>query len=322
MARLLRSLLLLFAMAASLVSNARMSYHHYYDSTTQWREYEGGWNGLYGYSHHYTHYFDGDTTIGSKQYYKQQTLRLDSVFGMWPSTGTASFRSGYIREDSTHKVWYYDLSKSQEALLFDYGVAVKPGDTFQYYNCTVGHIDSVYLGSMPLKRVRPLINNDSLLWTRGWVEGIGWTGPVCGTGIEGNRFMVCHMRQGQTLGFSSKVSCNSFLEPVYSKPVIHDKSNRADKIEHYGNPTTSVTGENGSNRLHVYPNPATDALHVKGHSNKAGKIVITDIAGRNVMELAYKGGDLVIPVSGLAPGCYQIQLKGEENVSIGRFIKQ
>lgn len=67
--------------------------------------------------------------------------------------------------------------------------------------------------------------------------------------------------------------------------------------------------------LHIFPNPATDALNLHIPSNAAGATVrITDAAGRQVYVGEHVAGDVRIDVSALAPAMYLLHVSEEGQV--------
>lgn len=83
------------------------------------------------------------------------------------------------------------------------------------------------------------------------------------------------------------------------------------------------TTEGGNMALQFYPNPATDRIFVPLNATmgEAVSIRLIDLAGRTVMEKstkAYGKKELSIPVFGLSPGLYLIELKQGVHESSGK----
>ena len=78
-----------------------------------------------------------------------------------------------------------------------------------------------------------------------------------------------------------------------------------------------------SETLAVYPNPASDLLHIRAADARAG-IMITDAAGRAVpgIKRSYAGGEWTVDVSALPAGRYHVLLAGNSGTFIGGFLKQ
>lgn len=71
----------------------------------------------------------------------------------------------------------------------------------------------------------------------------------------------------------------------------------------------------------LYPNPATDVLHVVAPSEMTS-IVITSIEGRKVVEMNVIGNTVDIDVSSLLPGSYHCAIYTANGVSRNSFIKR
>lgn len=76
----------------------------------------------------------------------------------------------------------------------------------------------------------------------------------------------------------------------------------------------------------LYPNPATDLLHVQWSGPAPQTLELLDIAGRLVhgpVAVAQHGaGGFELPVGHLAPGSYGVRLGGLGGSNVARFIKQ
>lgn len=92
-----------------------------------------------------------------------------------------------------------------------------------------------------------------------------------------------------------------------------------------GNPT-SISDVNGSSiPVKLYPNPASSLLNVHvGAGNNISSVVVHDIAGREVMNVAQfkSNGDKNIDISALQPGMYLVQIETEKGRATGKFIKK
>jgi hypothetical protein len=178
-------LLLFLLVAGNITVHSQTQYHHYLDSTSEWHVFMVGGSPSESDITYLNIYLDGDTLIGSNWYYRQRYTRLDSVYTQSVNYGaTSSFDSWLIREDSTGKILHY--VGGTERLMNDWGHMPSLGDSFANSNCVVALVDSVYLGTMPLRRIRPLDDSGNALWTRGYVEGVGETFLPCAMGYEAN----------------------------------------------------------------------------------------------------------------------------------------
>jgi len=87
-------------------------------------------------------------------------------------------------------------------------------------------------------------------------------------------------------------------------------------------PTWSVSEtENAGITSDVYPNPATNTLHL--NIDEDATLSITDIQGRKLLQKNVSCGDNEIDISGLNSGMYIYQINGNDSENkIGKFIKK
>lgn len=307
-------LLGLFLNCLCQLTCAQTQYHYYYDSTSELHITDGqsgtvNWTSIYQ-----TVYFDGDSLIGNKWYYRQYTLQLTyTSCWMCPiDTDTVLSSPVFVREDSLHKIWYYYPIAAVEVLYDDFSSFLNIGDTFPHSQCPVAIIDSIYLGTLPLKRIRPFENSDSLQATRGIVEGIGSTSSLpCSGAIHGERIVVCYSKGGNTVYLSRTTPCGSFLKPVYT--------------HHYGDSgirPTHVPQLSSAIPLIISPNPAANEISVKWPESGEFRLEVTDVFGRKLLEAIYSNSQAIVDVSGLSAGRYFVHLTNGGVSRRSQFIKQ
>jgi hypothetical protein len=88
---------------------------------------------------------------------------------------------------------------------------------------------------------------------------------------------------------------------------------------------TSVPGTEEEQLLQVYPNPATDLIHVVFDQNGPTDINLIDMTGRVIHSTRYQGAgftDYSLDISSLNPGIYFVQVGTGMNSKVLRFIKE
>lgn len=272
---------------------AQEPYSNYLDATSEWREYGGGWNGVAGYTTHTTYYFDGTTVINGVGYW-QRYAKVRSTVGNWQG-GTTVTEEVYgpisVREDASGKFYLINPNTNEEQVFFDSQeiLSANVGDPFPYPGavCNVESIETVNVGSLSLKKVKGQNTWDY----SGTVEGIGVVSLACAWGIEGNGWLNCYTKGGNTVSFNSSISCDLFPVP-----------NRI----HLG------VGQQEMLSTRLFPNPAKDLVTIET-SVPNQHVVITDIYGRNVMQTNMAGEIQQVDVSALPSGVYVVTIAGKSS---------
>jgi hypothetical protein len=88
-----------------------------------------------------------------------------------------------------------------------------------------------------------------------------------------------------------------------------------------GSPVASGVAEQAAPALRAFPNPATDVLTVTG-VRATGTWALVDAEGRMQRQGGTMPGTLAIPLDGLAPGCYVLQLRDREGARSLRVARQ
>lgn len=190
-------------------------YSNYWDATSEWRYVAGGWDGFHGFTYYTTTYFDGYQVVNGISYWKEYT-RQTTVTGNWDgttSTETVFYDQPILtREDAAGNFYRVVPDTGQEVLSFSNQqiIDAQLGQTFpaQGASCNVESIETDYLGTRPLKRVKgPITGNNT-----GTLEGVGVIGNNCAMGIEFNGGINCYTKQNATLQFGT-IDCASTLFP-------------------------------------------------------------------------------------------------------------
>ncbi|HXU28107.1 MAG TPA: T9SS type A sorting domain-containing protein, partial [Bacteroidia bacterium] len=116
-------------------------------------------------------------------------------------------------------------------------------------------------------------------------------------------------------------SCNPTLR------LNGNNSTYAAKVKSHSNQnnnrTIGIKQIAGSNKVSIYPNPATNALHISFASavNKAS-VKIFSVIGTEVLSANATGSDLSVDISNLAAGTYMVQITTDNGVETKKIVKQ
>ena len=262
----------------------QVTYFNYLDSTVQWTTHYSYPDGDNHYSIDvYDNYIVyGDTLIGNKWYW--------NIYSISHSIYKGNTNYGYLhpsmalREDSTHRFYsvsYFNQTPKEEVWCdFNHHL----GDTLYYNGYTApfltDKIDTVYLGSRMLLEF-------SSIFPYAIVEGIG----VSYNGSY-NNYLKCFEKQNDIYSLSN--DCNFYSS--ISELSYHQ--------------TTYL----------IYPNPADNVLAVKLLNNICTRISITDISGKEILQINNYQTEQPIDISCLHDGIYFIRLIGSKETEVKKFI--
>ncbi len=294
--------LALFLFLATQTKAQTSVYHAFPDSNAYWNQSEQ-WDAGDGCTGNVVRsiFIKGDTTIGSYLYHK--LFQTGDSFPFPSSCGSAEpyFINQYIgamRQDTAQREVFIYIDSS-ETLLYDFNLAV--GDTMpgndNEPSSVVGAVDSVLMGGNYRKRFW-LIGASGQL-----IEGMGST-----YGFMAPFYLLydfafqlnCFSQNGQTLWPDSSSSCD---------------------IE------TGVNEIRQEHFISLYPNPATNQLtiHTSFPADEKVMVSVMNVMGQEASPqapLLNERGDVVIDVSGLAAGMYFVEVVGEKERWVGKFVKQ
>jgi hypothetical protein len=80
-----------------------------------------------------------------------------------------------------------------------------------------------------------------------------------------------------------------------------------------------------ANLLSLYPVPAHDQLTIQLTEFFEGSLLITNMIGRVMYESTLRqesGGSIKLDIKNWSPGAYIVQLRGNENIEVKKFIKE
>jgi hypothetical protein len=104
------------------------------------------------------------------------------------------------------------------------------------------------------------------------------------------------------------------VSPTSTSAVSGDMPDKADQ------PSSNGASLDEDNAVVIYPNPATDVLHLDYTAGSFGEGEIIDQMGRVVARIAVDA--TTVDVSSLADGIYLLRLFSGDHVVIRRFVKE
>lgn len=244
----------------------------------------------------YTSYtgFSGDVEIGPYHYMEVSDLHA----------------SGYIREDSTNKVFFIDNEYPTEMgrLLYDFGAKV--GDTVEIFPpgsgsgwsliSVVDNVDSVWVCDRFKKRI---------FWADDiWVEGIG--SIVNGVMMPGVKYV------GVGNSFYCYIENDTIKNPESDCVPCPDTCCYVDYVK---------VDETEPDRIDVtiFPNPvcSVSILTIDGAAGKVYAIEIYAVTGEKVRTDEVRDGQMLISRAGYRPGLYLFRLfNGGMKITCGKFM--
>ncbi len=298
----MKNLYILTLLFISTFGFSQMPYSNYWDATSEWRYISGGWSGFYGYTAYTTTYFDGYEVVNGISYWKEYTHRTEVRTYMNGTTSTETILyPEYIltREDAAGNFYRRRIDWNYEVLNFSNQpiIDAQIGQTYptQGAACNVESIETNYLGSRPLKRIKgPITGNNA-----GTLEGVGPVGNNCAMGIEYNGGINCYKKQNDVLQFGT-IDCASPLFP----PAIRTSLNT-------GNHTTTKL-------FWIYPNPTNGIFKINMPSSiENARFEIFNITGSKVQEgvIATQG---MVDITSFANGIYMLKISAN---GVSEYLK-
>lgn len=283
---------------------AQVTYFNYLDHTSQWNY--TVFTELYNFPcgadeitySSITHYMDGDTLIGNNWYYKLYRAKTDSIMcgGYTSVTSDIYFERG-IREDSQNRI--YGNQGGGDLLIWDFNISI--GDTINS-TCPVINIDTVWLGSRPLRRFHCdcSINNKIIEGIGGGSRGLLNT-SLCSRLIHEYVEFTCYSKQTDLIQFGSTFQCGV-------TPYINIKKIGSAKFDD----------------IKVYPNPVNSNLTISvslSMLNRNGNLRIVNTLGKVILNKKIDNLLNDIDVSSYPKGVYYIQIISKEGDYVSQFIK-
>jgi hypothetical protein len=91
----------------------------------------------------------------------------------------------------------------------------------------------------------------------------------------------------------------------------------------YYNPAAAGINVNAKedNSVSIYPNPFKDQITITLDNNQASEVVITDIAGKVVLNKKFNNNEIKIDMSGLSAGQYIVNVKNNNSTITRKMVK-
>jgi hypothetical protein len=83
--------------------------------------------------------------------------------------------------------------------------------------------------------------------------------------------------------------------------------------------TTAVAGAMNDLQISLYPNPASERTLVESNGDAIEQVLVYDMMGHLVLDLAPNATKAELNVSGLSRGNYIVKVKVNENVEVRRM---
>ncbi len=238
--------------------------------------------------------FGQDTIINLNHYMR--------VFRALDSNHLSGSLIGFIREDSTSKVFYRSLLDSSERLLYDFNVQV--GDTVIINNyglpqsLIVDSIDSIFVYNKYMKRI--LFQDQEI-----WIKGIG------------SMYGVLQSGRGILTGSVDILLC------YYEKDTLK-LSNQYFTGCYYNNVGIAETEKNEIN-ITLYPNPivGTSAIVIEGNTDKENFVLdIYSIIGTKVRTIIINNeNQAFIKKTDFSSGLYFYKFTSSKSeIKSGKFV--
>ena len=222
----------------------------------------------------------------------------------------------YVREDTlTGRIFRYYPEYDIEVMTCD--MSLQEGDTFYFPSHPDWYFEQEVQKFVVVDSVS-YINNRKVIWFPSVEESVFFGTadifyPLCfieGIGPTYGPFGYIRVSLENWLGLLLCVHHNDFL--VYMTDPVLGCEQRIVSVPEYPNVS-----------MKLYPNPATNTLHVEfeGLDDPQGTITVADITGVVVQYVETSQHGVTIDVSHLTPGLYVVSFRNKNGVAVRKFVK-
>lgn len=248
----------------------------------------------------------GDTIINNNDYFKVFGNFNEEIPNNWSL-------NGFIREDSTNKVYFKHVFFPDECLLYDFNLNLSDtlditchagGKPYEQIEIYISSIDTILINNQKFKTYL-LRTSESNLYSNKWIESIGSLHglltniyPIHYDGAGGYE-LLC-FKVNDTLYYQNPKYETCFYTTAYSN-IIYEKSTE----------------------IIIYPNPVTDKsiLKVIGMDHEKTRVEIYDAMGNKLITNNLMENQISLYRFQFEPGIYIYKIiKEGDFTNIGKFI--
>ncbi len=236
--------------------------------------------------------FSEDTLINSYTY-KKIMMSADSLHSVWSCIG-------FIREDSTKKVFNIMPPDTTESLLYDFNVNI--GDTIYLHEIDfiVDTVDTIFFGEKFRRKIiiYPYFDTSSFAKEE-WYEGIGSLEGLLESGtawaIGSDNFLLCFYEN----------DILKYINPQHSDCYVNI------------NYMNQVENSEKKKDILLYPNPANNQLNIYCNLDiNDFELVIYDIYQRIIRTIPISEKHAIISLNDLNNGLYFCMIKKDSQILI------
>ncbi len=107
---------------------------------------------------------------------------------------------------------------------------------------------------------------------------------------------------------------------AWDNPEVYDEVTIT--ISNQGTDCNVNVEEENLQGIRIFPNPAGEALHLRGLPPGARRLSVTDLSGRECLSGPVSGSDLTLELSGLEKGIYLLKISTTEGTAVLSFVKK
>jgi len=104
--------------------------------------------------------------------------------------------------------------------------------------------------------------------------------------------------------------------------IADEQNNRVRKITVPAPVSSYVSNISPALDCELYPNPVSDILTIKSESGKFNSFIVTNTLGEVLIQQPLTNGQTGVNVKALPTGVYNITLKGDDAVTVKKFVKE